>query len=294
MLVRTQQQRFAVVRVLRETPEEEISLCRELTENGGLYTLARFRNPDICRLMLPTLARQRDNVAFSDYLGLFTQEGDLYARFRYTDAPTLTQRLEAGKWSLPERLEVGGNLLERMTLQNMPGFLQYEALREQNITVDDALCVRFNYLLEPLSIGFAVDMSLICIRVEELLRELFAPELAAKSAPELEEFLARLAACGCATYLEIYSGYDRVRTQLQQRVLTGQVEPQTWLFRLWRRIKGATRFVRPLLAGLVVVAAFCYLLYTVFLPPIPKGTPVRFDQVGTVVLQKEDGVNSAR
>ena len=76
-----------------------------------------------------------------------------------------------------------------------------------------------------------------------------------------------------------------MRKQLLQRTLSGPVEPRTWLFRLWERLKRLTRFVKPVLAGVVLVAAFCYLVYTLLLPAQPKGTPVLFDRIGTVEIQ---------
>lgn len=288
MIVRTPERQFLVLQVLRSDEDEEIFVCRDgEDEDGGLYTLARFRNPVLNRYLLPMLTGQRLNTAFEDYLGVFSQDGDVYARFRYTDAPLLTQRLARGDFGFRERLEIGGNLLERMTLLNMPPALQFEVLRDQNITVDDALRPRFNYILESMSSCFNVDIGFICVRVSELLRALFEPELSARSLPDLEDYLKRLEQTRFQNYLEIYAGYDQVRQMLLGQTASGPVEPRTWLFRLWNRLKGLTRFVRPILAGVVLVAAFCYLVYTLLLPAQIKGTPVLFDQVGTVTIQAE-------
>lgn len=286
MIVRTPERQFMVLQVLRRDENEEIFVCRDPEDEGsGLYTLARFRNPVLNRYLLPMLTRQQGNAAFEDYLGVFSQDGDVYARFRYTDAPLLLERLEGGELGFRERLEAGGNLLERMALLNMPPALQFEALRDGNITVDDALRVRFNYILESMSSCFNVDIGFICVRVSEVLRKLFAPELSARSLPDLEEYLKSLEQTDFGSYLEIYAGYDRVRKQLLLQAVSGPAEPRTWLFRLWSRIKKLSPFVRPVLAGVVLVAAFCYLVYTLLLPVQPKGTPVLFERIGTVEIQ---------
>ena len=289
MIVRTPERQFVVLQVLRSSENEEICVCRDPEDEGaGLYILARFRSPTLNRYLLPMLARQQSNEAFEDYLGVFSRDGDVYARFRYTDAPPLAQRLERGDLGFRERLEIGGNLLERMTLLNMPHALQFQALRADNVTVDDALRVRFNYVLESMDNCFNADIGFVCIRVAELLQRIFAPECSARAVPELEEYLKRLEQTRFQSYLEIYAGYDQVRKQLLERTLSGPVEPRTWLFRLWERLKKLTRFVKPVLTGVVLVAAFCYLVYTLLLPAQPKGTPVLFDRIGTVEIQNQD------
>ena len=231
------------------------------------------------------LVRQQSNPAFEDYLGLFTQDGDLYARFRYTQAPTLRERLEQGDLSFRERLEIGGETLARMTLLNMPPQIQYEALQERNVTVDDALRVRFNYALGPMTACSNKNMGFVCLQVQELLESLFAGELQAQSVPELLPFLDELEKTGFPDYLGIYRRYDGIRKALENRTAGAPAEPRTWLFRMWDRIKSLGRFVRPVLAGLVLIAAFCYLLYTLQAPAALKGTPVTFDRIGTVEIQ---------
>lgn len=289
MIVRTLERQFVVLQVLRSEENEEICVCQDLEDEGaGLYTLACFRSPALNRYLLPMLVREKLNAAFEDYLGVFSRDGEVYARFRYTDAPLLTERLERGDFGFRERLEIGGNLLERVTLLNMPPAIQFQALRDGNVTVDDALRVRFNYVLESMDNCFNADIGFVCVRVSELLRKLFAQELSARSLPELEAYLKLLEQTRFQNYLEIYAGYDKVRKALLERTLSGPAEPRTWLFRLWEKLKKLTRFVRPVLAGLVLVAAFCYLVYTLLMPAQPKGTPVLFDSIGTVEIQNAE------
>lgn len=287
MIVRTLDRRYAVLQVLRSDERGEICVCQDLEDQGAeRCLLARFRDPALNRSLLPLLTRQRLNAAFEDYLGVFSRDGDVYARFRYTDAPLLSQRLERGDFGFRERLEIGGNLLERMALLNMPSVLQLEALGEENVTVDDALRVRFNYVLSHLDNVENVDMGFVCTRLSDLLGRLFDPERAALAVPELEAYRKELEEGKFSTYVDLYAGYDRVRRALLERTPSGPAEPQTWLFRLWARIKGLARFVRPVLVGVVLIAAFCYLVYTLLQPAQPTGTPVLYDAIGTVEIQQ--------
>ena len=291
MIVQTAEQFYAVVRVLWDTETEEVSVCRDASNN--LCTLVCFKDAEKRGFFLPLLARQRDNPAFSDYLGVFTQNGALYARFRYTDAPTLAQRLEKDNWSLRERLEIGSSLLEQITLMNMPPAILFQALQERNVTVDDSLTVRFNYTLKNMDNCEKMDMAFVCAGVQRILERLFQKELTERSVPELVEFFTTLDHNDFTAYLELYSMYDQVRRALLSREIAGQVEPQTWLFRLWAKIKSLRRFVRPVLGGIVLIAALCYLIYTLLAPTVPKGELTQFGSIGTVEIQSAASQDAA-
>ena len=51
--------------------------------------------------------------------------------------------------------------------------------------------------------------------------------------------------------------------------------------------KKLARFVRPILVGVVLIAAFCYLVYTLLQPAQPTGTPVLYDAIGTVEIHQD-------
>ncbi len=290
MVIRTPQQRFEVVQVLSTSTVAEFCTCRDLNQQRGqTELLARFWNRGLCEGLLPILVNQPEQGTFRDLLGMFTRDGELYARFAYTEAPLLGQRITDESLGLKTRLEIAGNLLERMALLNMPPAVQMGALEDRNVTVDDALRVRFNYVLSSLGEQLEAGYGDVSCRTAQLIRQLFVKELTAQSVPELEGYLAKMQAGAYTGYIGMYSDYDRVRKELLLREVRADMEPQTWLFRMWEKIKSLSRFVRPVLAGLLVVASCLYLIYTLLEPTQPKGTPVIFEQIGTVDI--ETGTN---
>lgn len=293
MIVQTLDRQYAVLQVLHSDDLQESSICKDL-ETDELCLLARFRDADMTCRLLPMMSAQRGNRSFEDYQGLFTRDGELFLRFRYSPAPLLSERLAAGELTFRERLELSRDMLERMTLLDMPTLLQFEALREGNVTVDEALRVRFNYVLAAIDGGLNISIRFICDRVSQWMERIFAHELEEESVPEIRELIERLDQAEFATYLEIYTAYDQVRKTLLERVAEGPTEPKTWLFRMWERIKSWKRLVKPVLVGIVLVASFCYLIYTLLLPKVPGGTPVVFDRIGTLEIQRavEDAEHS--
>ena len=286
MIIRTPEQRFTVLRVLQRTEEQEICLCQELgREPEEVSTLIRFRNPARSRHLLPMMIRQKENPAFEDFLGVFTQQEDLCVRFRYSEAPSLQSWLQRDTLSLMERLEIGANLLERAMLLNMPAPILSEVLREENITVDEAMRVRFNYFLTTVLTAGQTDLGFICGRLYHLMQLLFAAELKTRALPPLDELLTRLREASFESLVEIYGAYDLFRQAVENQISIKPAEPQTWLFRLWAAVKKLSRFIKPVLGGLVLVAAFCYLIYTLLAPARPKGTPFFIDQIGTVEIE---------
>ncbi len=283
MIIRTQDRRFQVVQVLRRTNGADYCVCRDPDDpETAPELLGCFRDPALRERMLAELAPQAGNGRFTDLLGLFTQDGALYARFRYTQAPPITWRMEDERLGLRTRLEIGGNLLERMALMNMPEAVQLEVLTPENITVDDALNVRFNYVMATAGGRIQTEPAQVAAQAAQVLEGLCRKELAEESVPELTDYLAALRAGEYEGYVRMYAGFDQVRKALLAREIATGVEPRTWLFRLWKKIKGLARFVRPVLAGLVLLASCLYLVYTLLSPTQPEGTPVIFEKIGTV------------
>lgn len=285
MIVQTLDRQYAVLQVLHSDTVQEGSICKDL-ESNELCLLARFRDADVTCRLLPMMSAQRSNRSFEDYQGLFTRDGDLFLRFRYSQAPLLSEQLAAGDLTFHERLELSRDMLERMTLLNMPPLLQFEALRECNVTVDEALRVRFNYVLADMDGGLNISIRFICDRISQWMERIFARELEEESVPEIKALIEQLDQAEFDSYLAIYTAYDRVRKLLLERVAGGTTQPKTWLFRMWERIKGWRRLVKPVLVGIILVASFCYLIYSLLLPSVPGGTPVVFDRIGTLEIQR--------
>lgn len=289
MLIQTLKRDFAVLRVLETTRDLDISVCRDLLEQGEdrHYLVITVKNPDLIYRTLPFFTALQQNPAFQDFRECFAQEGQFYMVFAYYDSPLLAEKLAAGDYLLTERLEIGKSLLSRVVLQDMPPGLQYEALQEHNLLLDDTLTVRFNYRLREIPSYPSLTAARVQAELARVFRTLLAREIAAQAAEELPVFLEELERGAFTAYLDIYQAYDRVYMLLKTRQEAGEMEPKSRLFRFWDRVKGLARYVKPVLAGLVLATALGYLAYTFMCPAdtAGEGNAPFIEKIGAVDIK---------
>lgn len=289
MLIQTLKRDFIVLRMLKSTRDLDIAVCRDLLEqNGQKYLVITLKNPDLIYRTLPFFTELKQSTSFQDFRECFAQDGQFYMVFSYYDKPLLAEKYPSGSYALTERLEIGKSLLSRMVLQNMPPSLQYEALQQRNLLLDDALQVWFNYQLEEIPAYPSLTGARVQVELARIFRELMSREIATKVSEELLDFLDRLDAGTFEKYLDIYQAYDKVYVLLTTLQETGEIEPKSFLFRLWERIKGLMKYVKPVLAGIVLVTALGYLMYTFIYPPKTagaSGAPVFIEKIGTVEIE---------
>lgn len=285
MIVQTWEQRLQVIQVLEESQERQVSLCRD-TETGKSSVVIRFTDQALARQLLPLLKTAEQNLAFSDFQRVFTHGGDVCAQLSYTKAPSLKERLEDHPLNLQERLEMAGNLLGRLVLLDMPLAMAVAMVHPQHIVVEDTLHVSFDYHLSGVQLVEPATFADVANRVQQVFAQLFQKELAEKSAPLLQEYMDNIG--GFTTYLELYSGFHPVLVALMELAQAGEMMPQTWLFRLWAKVKKGFATAKPFLIGLVLISAFCYLIYTLITPTTYTGTMNFFEEIGTVSVELID------
>jgi hypothetical protein len=316
MLIHSLRKEYAVLRILKATRDIDISVCRDSSaKKEQARLIITMKNPDLIYRLMPFFVEQRkNNAAFQDFQECFAQDGKLYLVFAWREKPLLFKKIAEGDYSFRERLEIGKNLLSFMVLQQIPDCIQYDVLQEGNLLLDDALQVYFNYQLENIagyfvSTGskalddalqayfsyqpedtegcFAAAGSMVQPQLARIFRKIFRAEIDAQSAEELPAFIKELERGSFADYLDIYQAYDRLYDLLKNRHEQGQMEPQSFLFRLWERIKGLARWLKPALAVIVLAMAFGYLVYTATNPNsvAASANSVTINSIGTVEIE---------
>ncbi|MFA7468008.1 MAG: hypothetical protein WCY82_07055 [Desulfotomaculaceae bacterium] len=289
MLIQTIKRDFAVLRMLESTRDLDIAVCRDLLEQQDrVYLVLTLKNPDLIYKTLPFFTKLKQNASFSDFRECFAQDGQFFLVFSYYDKPLLVEKYSAGSYALVERLEIGRSLLSRMVLLDMPPSLQYDALQERNLVLDDALQVWFNYRLEEISSYPSLTGARVQAELARIFRMLLGKEIATEVAPELLLFINNLVHGSFKDYLDVYKAYDEVYTLLMSLEEKGEIEPKSLLFRLWERAKALAGYVRPVLATVVLVTALGYLFFTFMHPPNTAGTgasQIIIEKIGTVDIK---------
>ena len=284
MLIQTLSRRFSVIHVRSSTNDADVLVCRDLwEENDREYLIVALKNPDLIYRSAPFFTAQTGNRAFKDFVECFSRDGLFYIVFAYYAKPLFTDRFNEEIYFLSERLDIGKSLLSRILLQNMPPCILYEALQDRNLLLDDALRVYFNYALEDIASYNLFSIDRVQMELGRIFRILLRQEVATLVTEDIQAFIGDLESCAFADYMEIYEAYDRLYDMLKELLEVGEINPKSFLFRCWDWIKNLFRLLKPVLAGVVLVTALGYLIYSLANPVVrPGGAPAAIETIGTV------------
>lgn len=287
MEIQTLNREYIIVRVLDTNKDFTTAVCKAFEKDKWrLYTVISIKNPDIIYRIVPLFMEQRDNYKFSDYIECFTLQNELYLVFNFTEKPCLNQLLSEDEYSIDERLIIGKNLISRITLLNIPYPVMLEALAERNIVMDRTLNVSFNYFLENFEGYGSATFEKVQSMLGSIYRFLFKAELNRGLCPELNIFVEKLEKGAFADYIDIYRHYDRFYDEMLNILVTTDAQPQNPLFAVWEKLKRATSYIKPVLAGVLILAAIMYFIYSILNPPkATVKTDVNIQQIGTVSVE---------
>lgn len=292
MIIKTLNRVLMVIRVVSSNADTDVQVCRDLLDASGMpYTVVRIKDQALGYDVIPFFLAQKENTHFTDLIDCFSEDGHFHVLFRHSYSPTLRSQIEKNAYTLPERLEIGKNLLTRLTLEDMPPGIQQEVLSDENLLMDDALGISFFYNLRHLKLYHVTGGLSAQTQLVQVFERLFETELQRQLSPDLEAFLAQLATEKFADNLAVYAAYDALYQKLSALHTSGGTQPQGLLFRIWERITRLARYVRPTLAGMAVAAAFIYLIYTIAVPePKSEQAVQTIKSIGTVSLGEADAV----
>jgi hypothetical protein len=231
----------------------------------------------------------KEQSSFTDFYDCFSKDGFLYLVFLHNDYPLLVKKLDNERCELKERLEIGKMLLEHILMLNMPDFILYDALSESGVTVSPALEVQFNYSLTSIRQYQTIGIAEVKKRIGILFTHLFEYELKKEASVDIEDFIEELKELEFKNYFEIFKKYEALYEKLSAGDLIQKIKPHTFLFRLWDRIKGLGKYVKPLVSAAIVLLIAGYLIYSILNKKVDEATVFNFEQIGTVTIDNGAG-----
>jgi len=286
---------YYVKQKLFENEILEVLLCSEMKgetgsvkDNAALqqkYRIVRIKDKQLIYELLPFFVDLKNNTAFTAYCGCFSKDGYLNLIFLHSDYTGLFDKLDNERCLLRERMEIGKNLLEQILMLDMPDFILYDALAECNVTVSASLDVKFNYHLTSLKQYKKLGIDDVRDRLAVLYKKLFEYELQRMASADIEQFIEDLSKTRYANYFEIYRRYEEVYDKLLTGELTA-IRPNTFLFRLWDRIKSLGKYIKPAVTFILFVMMVCYLLYSILHKEVDAAKVFNYQQIGTVEIKE--------
>lgn len=249
------------------------------------FTLLRFsQKEEIHRLLEQNMLQEEISGNFQDYMESFLWQDSLFMVFARREGTPLSQWLAHETHPLSLRLEVGKHLLERFLLLNMPEYLLEGILNEECILVTESLQVVLRYEPET-SIGRnRRSEEQIGLQFYQVFFRLFQEEASRQLCKEIPDFLEQIRQKPYEDVFHIYQCYDRLLG-----CLTGKadcLQPFGWKERLNRLGEGLKKIGEGLLVPVLIVAGMAVLIYGICCPAGEEPEEFRFEQIGTLEIQK--------
>lgn len=285
MIIKFLNRQYEVIQKIKTTGYLDLYAAREINGAGeDTYTVVCIRDSELVKKLIPVTTKRNTSPAFHDLHDSFNMDGKYYIVFDYAKGRTLQQVLQENNCGLKERLILMKNILSQILMRNMPECFIYEVLRKDNIVVDEALGVRFQYFFTEVDYYWQVEEKHCLRRISELMQELFRKELTGKHSKELTDFCRNLEHERFGSIWDCYEAYNNICEQLTLE--SGeQLRPRRIWWRAWEGLKNAIPMLRTALAVLVIVAAGVFLL--MHLPnPVLSEDGILFQQIGTLEVQE--------
>lgn len=287
MLIKFLDKRYEAVQKIKDADTLTLYVAKDMNDPGQkLYTVACIRDQELARKLIMVTTKRNTSLAFKDLHESFNADGKYYIVFQYAQGETLQRALYANTYNLKERLLLMKNIFGQILLLDMPECFLYEVLRKDNIVVDSALFVRFNYFFTEVDYYWQAEEKHCIRRLSELAQELFQKELEAKSSRELAEFCRNLEQGRYTDIWDCYEAYNDIYEHLTWKSEGEELRPGRIWWRAWDAFKKKVPALKSLLAVLLILASGAYLL--VHLPnPVLSEDGITFWQIGTLEIQEQ-------
>lgn len=289
MLIKFLDKRYEVVQKIKATDTLDLYVAKDLTDaEQKIYTVACIKDPELARKLILVTTKKNTSLAFKDLHESFNADGKYYIVFFYAQGETLQRAMRENSYHLKERLLLMKNIFGQILLLDMPECFIYEVLRKDNIVVDEALAVRFNYFFTEVDYYWQVEEKNCLRRISELVLELFQKELTEKSSRTLSEFSRDLEQGRFSDIWDCYEAYNDIYDNLTWKSEREELRPGRIWWRAWDAFKKKVPALKSMLAVLLILASGAYLL--LHLPnPVLSEDGITFWQIGTLEIQEQNG-----
>lgn len=306
MRVRTPEGAYQVIRVLKEDLSIRFYLAgsgeRMTGQNsaaaqwkkGPLYLLLEIVNPALSREMLVPFMELKNSgyrTRDSGFVTCFAKEGNLWAVFRYHMGAPITEW--AGQIaSCEERLHVWDSLLTQIFFQELPAYLQFEAVNPANLVMDEECSVHVNYLLRDSDRRGDALFPEIQQRLSESFQVLFASETALKGSAAAD-YAERLSRAEFVDGTSLYRGFremqkrlrEQKKEQLNEQACGQGIRAQEGvLVKLWGMLFSHAHMAGKCLYFLLVAALWAVFVLLCIRPQTAPEQRSRISSIGTVEI----------
>ncbi len=266
MIIRVLDQNYFVQQTIPSGKGLVQYVCTNVSENDGrIYRIVRIPVQDV----KPELVKYLADIYKEGLFHQLVQYGNEKDHFHVvmdcgpSKARPLKDRLQQDVISLAERLSMGENFLEYLIVSSVPVWFAESSMDTDHVVFTDALECALVFELEHLEDFADAGERSMQAKLKNVLAELFAKELDKSKIPEMAAFLQKVSQGEYSGMLSIYQEYQKIAKALAG-VDEATLEPKSFLWRMWDKIKSLARYAEKLLGFVVFIIAIAYLVWSIY------------------------------
>lgn len=291
MTIETYDKEYTVVRHFYAGLHMDHYVC-QCGRDPQLYNIIRVKNQKLAAQIIEFLSAQKSSRKFSDFVDAFVSQGDLHAVFTYTQGLGLQRKLEE-PCTLPERMEIGKRLLERMVLLEQPYYFQCQCLHPENIIVTPSLDVRFWYTFKDIEKYDTYVEQQAAAYLYRVVKLLFETELGKNVLDPMAAFLKQVQEERHLDYMVQYRRYCEACEEIKKIPPEEMELPQNFLYHFWNFIKSVRGLIKRTMLAIIFICVFIYMVYCMFRSFQVKGYVWHFDSIGTMQLEEQETMQNS-
>ncbi len=286
MVIEALKHRYYVIHKTEETPKYEIYCCREYIDaQHNTYDVYCVKESLLIQKLILELTDKEKEGNFTDLYECFSKDGKLYLAMVHKEGFPLEKKLEEEDCPLKERIQIGQNLLEQILLLSIPDYFLSGLWEGGRILVDQGLSVGFRYRLEGILLTEKEQKAQIQKGLSDLFETLFQKEIVLEKCEAIPKFIKNLKEGELVSIREIYQEYKELCETLKELSEKGNIRPNTFLFRVWDKIKKGFPYVKKIFATIIIFLLAGYLIYTI-LYPSDTVTCLKYETIGTLTIEE--------
>lgn len=284
MLIRTCENEYTVLRQTESDDLREVFICKNYARNdNNEYSVVRIKDISLMKRLTLIFTDTALTEPFTDFIECFNDMDSLCLVFAFRRSRKFLETISGKHCSLPERMEVGAKLLEKMVLQNMPLFVQTGALDLNNIFVTESLDVEFSYTLNRLTDFDKTTDRDVYKLLAEIFKLIFKKEIEREILADIDIFLKKLDAGKFKSYIEVYDEYAKLTNKIRSLTDEEIGLKNGFLFRAWNGLKTIFSALKKVIIALLIIAAVYYTVTSITDLYKERAVPVNsFQQIGDV------------
>ncbi|MBQ7676700.1 MAG: hypothetical protein IJT32_00555 [Lachnospiraceae bacterium] len=257
MVIKTLEATYSVQRQLPYAQDNRVFVCEKEGVND-LFLLVEIADKETIRTAVDFLSSAKRMPEFSDFIDCFFAEENFYAVFAFYNSKSLEEILKEDHPTLPERLAMVREILEKWMLQKLPPYFSYDTARVDYIRFTAGTKSVLAFALSNLAQRDEITFEKVQQRFSKLWEAAFAEEFAKKSVPELERFKETLDKGVYEDVPALFVAYDKLEEEILKQPEGEWEASKTWPFRLWEKIKAGFPAVKRIIEFILLFAAFMF------------------------------------